>query len=108
MEWFILALAGKVDTAPTAPTGVAGFLASPMIMMLLVLVLFWVMMIVPQRKQQKQRNTMLQNLKKGDKIITTSGIHGEITEIDEDDIRIRIAEKTEIQITKSAVGRVKG
>lgn len=105
MDWLILALAAQT---PAQPTGLAGFLGNPMIMMVLVLVLFWVMMIVPQRKQQKQRNTMLQNLKKGDKIIMTAGIHGEITEIDEDDIRIRIADKTEIQITKSAVARVKG
>lgn len=105
MEWLILALEAKPQTPPT---GMGALLSSPMIMMVLVLVLFWVMMIVPQRKQQKQRNTMLQNLKKGDKIIMTSGIHGEITEIDEDDIRIRIADKTEIQVSKSAVGRVKG
>jgi preprotein translocase subunit YajC len=107
MDWLIMALAAKTPT-PAPPTGLAGLLGNPMIMMVLVLVLFWVMMIVPQRKQQKQRNTMLQNLKKGDKVIMTAGIHGEITEIDEDDIRIRIADKTEIQITKSAIARVKG
>lgn len=105
MDWLILALAAQTP-APT--TGPASWLGNPMIMMVLVLVLFWVMMIVPQRKQQKQRNTMLQNLKKGDKIIMTAGIHGEITEIDEDDIRVRIADKTEVQISKSAIARVKG
>lgn len=107
MEWFILALAGaKPGAQPVG--GLAGLIANPMTMMVLVLVLFWVMMIVPQRKQQKQRNTMLQNLKKGDKIIMTAGIHGEIIDIDEDDIRVRIADKTEIQVSKSAIARVKG
>jgi preprotein translocase subunit YajC len=105
MELFMLALAAKTAAQPA---GIAGFLGNPMIMMVLVLVLFWVMMILPQRKQQKQRANMLQNLKKGDKIIMTAGIHGEIIEIDEDDIRIRIADKTEITVSKSAVAKVKG
>lgn len=107
MDWLIMALAAQT---PAQPTGPANFfdLGNPMFMMVLVLVLFWVMMIVPQRKQQKQRANMLQNLKKGDKIIMTSGIHGEITDIEEDDLGVRIADKTEIKITKSAVARVKG
>lgn len=107
MDQLILALAAQT---PAQPTEAVNFfdLRNPMFMMVLVLVLFWVMMIVPQRKQQKQRANMLQNLKKGDKIILTSGIHGEITDIEEDDIAVRIADKTEIKVTKSAVARVKG
>ena len=107
MDWFIMAFAAKTTNQPTEAVNFFD-LRNPMVVMVLVLVLFWVMMIVPQRKQQKQRANMLQNLKKGDKIIMTSGIHGEITEIDEDDIRLRIADKTEVLITKSAVARVKG
>lgn len=68
----------------------------------------WLFMIMPQRKQQKARAAMLAAIKKGDKIVTVGGIHGEITELDEDDAKIRIADKVEIKITRSSIARVKG
>lgn len=107
MNWFILA-ATKPAAQPTTPAGGWGaMLGNPMVMMILILVFFWVIIIIPQRKQQKQRDTLLKNLKKGDKIITTAGIHGEIVDINDDDLQIRIADKVEIKIVKGAVARVK-
>ncbi len=100
MNWLILAASA---TQPAVPAGSG----SIWIIMIGMLVLFWVLTIVPQRKQQKQRNQMLGSLKKGDKVITTSGIHGEIIELDDDDIRVRVADKVEIKMLKSAVARVK-
>ncbi|HHU50756.1 MAG TPA: preprotein translocase subunit YajC [Firmicutes bacterium] len=76
--------------------------------MILVFVIFWFILIMPQRKQQKQRQAMLDALKKGDKVITIGGIHGEILEIDGDDLRLRIGDKVEIKVLRSAVSRVKG
>ncbi|HEY8345110.1 MAG TPA: preprotein translocase subunit YajC [Bacillota bacterium] len=76
--------------------------------MILVFVIFWFILIMPQRKQQKQRQAMLDALKKGDKVITIGGIHGEILEIDGDDLRLRIGDKVEIKILRSAISRVKG
>lgn len=102
MDWLILAA-----TKPVAPTGLNSLFGSPLIMMILILVFFWIIIIIPQRKQQKQRDNMLKNLQKGNKVITTGGIHGEIVEIDDDDIRLRVADKVEIKVIKSAVGRVK-
>ncbi|HBT16765.1 MAG TPA: preprotein translocase subunit YajC [Firmicutes bacterium] len=79
-----------------------------LIWMFLLIGIFWVVMILPQRKQQKKRNEMLNALKKGDKVITVGGIHGEIIELDDEDIRLRIADKVEVRMAKSAVSRVKG
>jgi len=73
----------------------------------LIFVIFWFLMIMPQRKQQKQRNAMLSNLKKGDKVVTIGGIHGEIVEFDGDDLKLRVADKVEIKFTRSAIARVK-
>ncbi|NLW46123.1 MAG: preprotein translocase subunit YajC [Firmicutes bacterium] len=75
--------------------------------MALVFVVFWFLMIMPQRKQQKQRNTMLSNLKKGDKVVTIGGLHGEIIEFDEEDVKLRVADKVEVKFAKSAISRVK-
>ncbi|HHT06494.1 MAG TPA: preprotein translocase subunit YajC [Hydrogenispora sp.] len=79
-----------------------------MLFMFVLLGVFWVLMILPQRRQQKKRTEMLNALKKGDKVITIGGIHGEITELGDEDIRIRIADKVEVKITKGSVSRVKG
>ncbi|HBL36025.1 MAG TPA: preprotein translocase subunit YajC [Firmicutes bacterium] len=79
-----------------------------MIWMFLLLGIFWVIMILPQRKQQKKRAEMLNALKKGDKVVTIGGIHGEITEIGDDELRLRIADKVEIKLAKGSISRVKG
>lgn len=69
--------------------------------------IFYFLMIMPQRKQQKQRQAMLSNLKKGDKVITTGGLHGEIIDLDEDDVRLKVADKVELKFSRGAVSKVK-
>ncbi|MGE5581575.1 MAG: preprotein translocase subunit YajC [Bacillota bacterium] len=68
---------------------------------------FWLLIIMPQRKQQKQRQAMLDSLKKGDKVITAGGLHGEIVEFDDEDIKLRVADKVELKFTRSSIARVK-
>ncbi|NLW56032.1 MAG: preprotein translocase subunit YajC [Firmicutes bacterium] len=79
-----------------------------LIWMFLLIGIFWAILILPQRNQQKRRNDMINALKKGDKVITIGGIHGEITNIDGDDLWLRVADKVEIKMVKTAVSRVKG
>ena len=76
--------------------------------MVIVMVVLWFMMIAPQRKQQKQREQMLKSLKKGDKVITIGGMHGEIIEIDEEDVKLRVADKTEVKFTRGSIAKIKG
>jgi preprotein translocase subunit YajC len=92
---------------PAAPGGFGGQIAA-FLPMILVMVVFWFILIAPQRKQQKQRDLMLKNLKKGDKVITTGGIHGEIIEISDEDIKLRVADKTELRFTRGSISKVKG
>lgn len=92
----------QAEVAPTASafTSLIPFIA--------VLAVMYFIMIRPQQQQQKRRRAMLSELKKGDKVVTVGGIHGEITAVDEDDVTLRISEKVEIRLTRSGVGRVKG
>jgi preprotein translocase subunit YajC len=50
---------------------------------------------------------MLSNLKKGDKVVTIGGIHGEIVEFDDEDVKLKVADKVEVKFAKSAISRVK-
>lgn len=63
----------------------------------------WFLMIAPQRKKQKQHEKMLQGLKSGDEVITTSGIYGVINQVRPDRFVLKIADSTKIEIVKSAV-----
>jgi preprotein translocase subunit YajC len=68
--------------------------------------LMYFMMIRPQRKQQKQRTTMMDNLKKGDKVITAGGIYGIVKGIKDDRVTLEIASEIYVQFTKNAIGSV--
>jgi len=103
MNWFILAVAAPAANPVANPVGGLGTIL-PFVLMIGV---FYFMMIMPQKKQQKQREAMLNGMKKGDKVITVGGIHGEITELDEEDLKVRIADKVEIKCTRASVAKVK-
>ncbi|HBS92804.1 MAG TPA: preprotein translocase subunit YajC [Firmicutes bacterium] len=76
------------------------------IWLLVLVVFFYLFLIRPQQKQQKQRGEMLNNLKKGDKIINHGGMIGTITEIKEDQIMVRISDKVEVPMVKEGIARI--
>ena len=98
MNW-ILAAAAKPDIAQGGQM--------TWLIMIFMFGALWFFMIMPQRKQQKQRQAMLSSLKKGDKVVTIGGIYGEILEIDEESVKLRVAEKTEMKFTRTAIAKVK-
>ncbi|HOE16196.1 MAG TPA: preprotein translocase subunit YajC [Syntrophorhabdaceae bacterium] len=71
--------------------------------LILLFVVFYFLLIRPQQKRAKQQKTFIENLKKGDKIITSSGLYGTITGITDDAITIEIAEKVRVKVAKNAV-----
>lgn len=73
---------------------------------LLMVVIFYFLLYRPQKKQQKERANLLNNLKKGQKVVTIGGIYGEINSLTEEYVMLQVSEKTEIKLSRSAVGRV--
>src|SRR5215467_13764241 len=86
--------------------GAAGILGSPFVMMIIVMGIFYVMLILPQQRQRKKTQAMLQALKSGDKVITSSGIYGTVNGIDGDTIILKIADQVKIRIARSAIAQV--
>jgi preprotein translocase subunit YajC len=76
--------------------------ASQMVMMLLIMGVFFVFMIWPQMRKQKKAKTHMESLAKGDKIVTTGGVHGKITSIGETHFVIEM-EEGKAKIEKTAV-----
>ena len=77
-----------------------------LIMFGLIFVVFYFFLIRPQSKKQKEHRKMLEALNKGDKIITIGGIHGEIVNVNQDILKIKIAENIKIDVNKSAISTV--
>ena len=73
----------------------------------LIFALFYFLLILPQQKRQKQQKTMLEALKKGDKIITSSGMWGTVTNLGKDTVTLQIADNTKIKIQRDYIARVR-
>ena len=77
---------------------ISGFLP-----MLLIIVVFYFFMIRPQMKKAKDHKKYVEELKKGDRVITTSGIHGKIVDLNDSTFLIEVEGGTKIRFEKSAI-----
>lgn len=71
---------------------------------LFMIFIFYFLLYRPNKKAAQERNAMLGNLKIGVEIVTIGGIYGTITELNEDFLKIKVADNVEIKISKNAVG----
>lgn len=74
----------------------------------LMIAIFYLIVLMPMRKRQKKIQDFQNSLKVGDRVITTSGIYGEITKIDDRSIQIQIADKVRINVARVAIGGLQG
>ncbi|HEY0386694.1 MAG TPA: preprotein translocase subunit YajC [Pyrinomonadaceae bacterium] len=70
---------------------------------LLIFGVFYVLIILPQRKRQRALQETIANLKAGDRVITTGGIIGIVTAVRDTSLTIRSAEKSMLEVARSAV-----
>jgi preprotein translocase subunit YajC len=74
---------------------------------LLIFAVFYFLLILPQQKRQKQLKDMLDQLKKGDKVVTASGIWGTVTNIGKHTVTLQIADNTKIKMQREHIARVR-
>ena len=72
--------------------------------LIVILAVFYFFMIRPQQKQRKERAEMLDSLNKGDKIVTIGGIYGTLIDVKEDTIKLKVADKVELTMSRESVG----
>ena len=85
-----------------------GSLLMTFLPMILIFVVFYFLLIAPARKKQKLHGEMLRNLKSGDRVITSGGIHGTVVGVTDEIVQLRVAEKVNIQVSKQAVAGLQG
>lgn len=73
---------------------------------LAIALIFWLLVIRPQQRRNRELQNMQRSLSVGDGVMLTSGVHGTLTEIDEETVRLEIAPGVTITVARGAVGRV--
>ena len=73
------------------------------VFLLLIIVVFYFFMIRPQMKRQKDLKTYRQGLNKGDKVVTTGGIYGKVTDLKDETVTVEISDNVRIKIDKNAI-----
>lgn len=68
-----------------------------------IILVMWLFMIRPQRKQQKEMQEFRNALKKGDKVVTVGGIYGEIVEVNEKTVLIRVDGDVKLRVDKQGL-----
>ena len=74
----------------------------------LILGIFYFIILLPTKRKQQKVKEFLDNLKVNDRIITTSGIYGQITRLGEQSVQVQIADKIRIEVAKAAIGGYQG
>ena len=74
----------------------------------LMILIFYVLVLLPMRRRQKKVQEFQEGLNVGDKVITTSGIYGQITKLDKQSVQIQIADKVRIEVARASIGGYQG
>jgi preprotein translocase subunit YajC len=93
---------GASTTVTTTSSG-GGFDWTLIIFLVVIFAILYFLMIRPQRNRQKQMKQMMEDLKRGDHIITTSGIYGTIDVIEETSFVIKLEDGTRMRVVKNAI-----
>ncbi|MCI0182021.1 MAG: preprotein translocase subunit YajC [Acidibacillus sp.] len=75
--------------------------------LILIIVVFYFLLIRPQQKRQRERSSLLQSLQSGDQVVTIGGIHGTITAIDGNIVKLRIAPDLEVTFERKSIDSVR-
>ena len=99
----MVSLAWAADAPATGPGGIASFLP-----LILIFVIFYFLLIRPQQKKVKEHQAFVAALKKGDKVVTNGGIHGEIKGLTETVVTLEIADNVRIKVSRAHIAGAQG
>ncbi len=85
------------------PTDGGGTGWQTIILVVLMIGIFYFLLIRPQRKRQKQHQELMQELRNGDRVITTGGIYGRIESLSEDSVILKIESGSTIRVARGSI-----
>ena len=93
----------------SSPTGGAQPEVNPIAQfgpLILIFAIIYFMFMRPQKKRQKAREELIKQAEKGDKVITASGIHGTVAQVEDTTVLLQVSDNTKIRIEKTSLGTV--
>ncbi|HEY8551253.1 MAG TPA: preprotein translocase subunit YajC [Vicinamibacterales bacterium] len=100
--------AAPVLFAMTAPPDGGGPLWVQLVPFAMILAIFYFVILLPMRRRQKKIQEFQNSLKVGERVITTSGIYGTITKLNERSLQLQIADKVKIEVSRAAIAGYQG
>lgn len=97
---------GVIFAMGAAPDG--GSLWVQLIPFALVLGIFYLLILLPMKRKQQKVQAFLDSLKVNDRVITTGGIYGQITRLDNQTVTLQVADKVRIEVARNAIGGYQG
>jgi preprotein translocase subunit YajC len=98
-------LAFAASSPPGGGAG-SGAVLTQIVFFAAIFAIFYFLLIRPQQRQRRDREQMLSAIKRGDRVVTTSGMHGTVTAINEHTVTLRVADQVKLEFDRSAVGRI--
>jgi len=95
-----------VSCVPSPEDGRSGNPLIPLLPIVLIFAVFYLLLIYPKQRQQKKHEQMLSDIKKGDEVITSAGIHGRVVGVGDRVVVVRIAENVKIEVEKSHIAAI--
>ena len=94
------------DAGAAAPAGAAGFFVS-VFPFLLIFVIFYFLLIRPQQKRMKAHQAMLAAVKRNDTVVTSGGLIGKVTKVDETEVEVELAQGVRVRVVKGMLAEVR-
>jgi preprotein translocase subunit YajC len=86
--------------------GASGGGSSFFLIIIVAFLLLWLIVVRPQRKRQTKQQQMLSDLRVGDEVLTAGGIYGTVSRLDEDQVTVEIAPKTQVRVARRAIAGI--
>lgn len=94
-----------MQPAPSGQGGGGGMFGT-LIMFALIIGIFYFMILRPQQRRQKERQSLLESIQKGDKVITVGGLHGTVIGLEEKTILVQAGDNIKLKFEKSAISSI--
>ena len=104
-----VAHAADLAFASFAPPGGAGgssALLTQVVFFAAIFAIFYFLLIRPQQRQKRDRESMLSRVKKGDRVVTSSGMHGTVLNLNEHTVTLRVADQVKLEFDRASIGRI--
>jgi preprotein translocase subunit YajC len=94
--------------AAAAPDALTNFMTGPgqFLPIVAIMVLFYVMIFMPQQRRQKQHQTKIAAVKRGDTAVLSSGVKGKVVRVEESEVGVEIAQNVTVKVVKSMIADV--